>query len=108
MSTGEAEFHAATKAAAEALAVQAYLRDLGWDTQIRLEVDASAAKAMASRQGLGKVRHLQVRFLWLQDMVQGGVIRIQKVRGKLNPADVLTKSLPQAVMASLLGLVGIT
>ena len=91
LSSGEAEFYAAGKAASEALYARAVLKDLGWPLQVRLIVDASAAQGMASRQGVGKVRHLEVRYLWLQDLVKSGTVRISKVWGKLNPADVLTK-----------------
>ena len=33
-------------------------------------IDSSAAKGIASRRGLGKVRHIEVHQLWLQDKVQ--------------------------------------
>ena len=33
----------------------------------RLHVDSSSAKAMSERRGVGKSRHTQARYLWLQD-----------------------------------------
>ena len=36
-----------------------------------LQVDAKAAVGIIGRQGLGKVRHLDVSFLWLQAAVRG-------------------------------------
>ncbi len=65
-------------------------KDLGWDESIRLFVDSSVAKAIVSRLGLGKVRHLDVRFLWMQGMVSRGRISLHKVAGEENPADLLT------------------
>ena len=56
MSSGEAEFYAAIRGASEGLGLVALLRDLGWDASFRLWVDSSAAKAIASRAGLGKLR----------------------------------------------------
>jgi hypothetical protein len=91
LSSGEAEFYAAGKAASEALYARAVMKDLGWIMRVRVIVDASAALGMASRQGVGKVRHLEVRYLGPQDLVKSGAVRISKVWGKLNPADVLTK-----------------
>ena len=46
---------------------------------------------MASRGGLGKVRHLEVRHIWVQELIQEKKIKLIKVNGKTNPADVLTK-----------------
>jgi hypothetical protein len=60
MSSGEAEYYAMVKAAAEALAIQALAKDLGYSMKIRLWVDSTAAQAIVSRIGLGKVRHMEV------------------------------------------------
>ena len=102
LSSGEAEYYAIVKAAAEALGIQALAADLGWQVRIRLKVDSSAAKAMASRSGIGKVRHLETKFLWVQDAVSRRRFTLQKVPGKINPADVLTKPMAQVLMRSLL------
>jgi len=90
-SSGEAEYYALVRAASEALGMQSIMRDLGWDCKIRLLVDSSAAKSIASRTGLGKLRHLEIKFLWLQECVRRGKVVLSKVRGDINPADVLTK-----------------
>jgi len=90
-SSGEAEYYALVRAASEALGMQAIMRDLGWFCKIRLLVDSSAAKSIASRTGLGKLRHLEIKFLWLQECVRRGKVVLSKVRGDINPADVLTK-----------------
>ena len=59
--------------------------------KIRIRTDASAAKGIAIRKGLGKVRHIEVNQLWLQDRVAAGEIEIMKVKGEINWADALTK-----------------
>jgi len=71
--------------------MKSIMSDLGWDCKIRLLVDSSAAKSIASRTGLGKLRHLEIKFLWLQECVRRGKVVVSKVRGEVNPADVLTK-----------------
>ena len=53
------------KGAIEGLGMQTLARDLGWKLSLRMHVDSSAAKAIASRQGIGTIRHLEVRHLWL-------------------------------------------
>ena len=56
--------------------------------------DSSACKGICQRTGLGKIRHIDVALLWLQDLVRKGRIRMGKIPGKENPADLLTKYLP--------------
>jgi len=82
--------------------MQSIMHDLGWYCKIRLLVDSSAAKSIASRTGLGKLRHLEIQFLWLQECVRRGKVVLSKVRGDINPADVLTKPKSLEDMRSLL------
>ena len=37
------------------------------------------------------MRHIEVKWLWLQREVAGGKIRLRKILGTTNPADVCTK-----------------
>ena len=55
--------------------------------------DASAAIGICRRKGLGKVRHLATADLWIQDKIKEKDLRLEKVLGKDNPADLLTKYL---------------
>ena len=59
--------------------------------KIVLKLDSASAKAIAERQGCGKLRHIHIRLLWLQDEVLAGTLRMVKVGGHHNPADVATK-----------------
>ena len=65
--------------------------EMGIKVRIRVSTDASAAKGIASRRGLGKIRHIEVHQLWVQDKVANGEIEVRKVDGKANLADMLTK-----------------
>ena len=56
-----------------------------------LKTDSSAAKGIANRTGLGKVRHVEVARLWLQDKVRNSEINAVKVKGTENIADAWTK-----------------
>ena len=62
---------------------------------IRLKTDASAAKGIATRRGMGKVRHIEVNQLWLQADVARGDIKVEKINGVKNIADKLTKYVPK-------------
>ena len=76
-----------------ALGLQSYLRDLGIEVDVVLESDSNAAKAFAGRQGLGKQRHVQTRYLWIQHQVATGAIKINKIKTDHNVSDILTRVL---------------
>ncbi len=92
-SSAEAELFSLTKGAATALGMISTAHDLGMRVDAKIHSDASAAIAIAQRQGLGKLRHLKVQFLWIQERIRRGDLAVQKVPGKDNPADLLTKHL---------------
>ena len=98
LSSGEAEYHAALKGASAALGFQSMLRDLGLQASITLYTDSSAARGIIHRAGLGKLRHLETGYLWLQAAVKAKKLQVRKVLGTENPADLLTKHLSAADM----------
>jgi hypothetical protein len=73
------------------MGVKSLLQDLGVKVTIKLHVDSSSAKSMMSRLGIGRVRHLETRMLWIQQLVRDGAICVKWIKGVDNPADVLTK-----------------
>ena len=42
---------------------------------------------------MGKVRHIETKYLWVQDLVKDGRLKLLKVKGTENPADIGTKHL---------------
>jgi hypothetical protein len=62
-------------------------------TEVNAATDSSAAKSFVSRRGLGKMKHIEIRDLWLQEEVLKGFVEVMKVRGTENPADLMTKYL---------------
>jgi hypothetical protein len=93
LSSAEAELIAAVRGAAEGLAARSLAEDLGSECKLRVHVDSSAAIGICKRSGIGKIRHLDTRLLWIQDLVRNGTIGIMKVAGIDNPADLMTKYL---------------
>ena len=63
--------------------------------------DSTAAKGTASRVGIGKIKHLDTGWLWIQDVVRAGVVTLKKIHGTVNPADLLTKPKSAAEAARL-------
>ena len=90
-SSCEAEYIAATTAASEANHIQALFLACGQHVNIHLRSDSSGAIGVASRRGVQRLRHLDVRFLWLQAETANKNIRISKVRGPVNVADANTE-----------------
>ena len=71
-SSGEAEYYGMVKGASNGFGISGMLRDSGVDIGVTIRTDSSAAKGIASRRGLGKVRHIELAQLWLQDQVARG------------------------------------
>ena len=67
--TGESEYYALVRGGSTALGIQSLLQDLGLDLPAVVESDSNLAKGTVSRTGLGKERHIQTRYLWLQERV---------------------------------------
>ena len=63
-----------------------------------MRVDATASKAIASRRGVGRVRHLHTQVLWVQEAVARRELTIVEVPGVESPADMGTKHLAQKEM----------
>ena len=97
-SSGEAEFYALAKSASRALGAVDMAADMAKVVKPRVRVDATASKAIASRRGVGRVRHLHAQVLWVQEAVARRELTILKVMGIENPADMGTKYLPQKEM----------
>ena len=92
LSSGEAEYYGCVRAASHGLGIKSMLADLGVEgKRLRVKTDASVAKSLAARRGLGGIRHIEVNQLWLQEKVNNGTIEVEKVKGETNRADVLTK-----------------
>ena len=91
LSSGEAEFAGVIRGAGQGLGYQALLRDLGVQAPLRVWTDSSAAIGICTRQGSGKLRHLDTHTLWIQQAVRTSRVDLRKVLGEENPADLLTK-----------------
>ena len=98
LSSGEAEYYAIVKGASVGLGLKAMLGELNVDTDLTLKTDASAAVGISMRRGLGKVRHIDVTQLWVQEKIAQKVFRICKVNTTENLSDALTKGISQDEM----------
>ena len=61
--------------------------------------DSNVGKSIVSRFGASrKTKHVELRFLYVQELVASGMVRVKKVLGTLNPADILTKYVPKETL----------
>ena len=95
LSSAEAELHAASYGAMQLKGLKSLSQDVGLEFKLNVHIDASAAIGIIRRQGLGKLRHIEVRDLWLQQEVKDKKIHLFKVESWCNPADLGTKALSQ-------------
>ena len=56
---------------------------------------------------LGKIRHLDVQYLWMQGCIRQNQILVEKVKGQENMADILTKYVSSDLMAKHIKSMGI-
>ena len=54
------------KGATEGLGIQSMMKDMGYDMELEVNIDSSSAIGICSRSGLGKIRHMYVKELWVQ------------------------------------------
>jgi hypothetical protein len=107
LSSGEAEFYALVEGASRALGVEALMDDMGMKGEVNLWSDSSAGRSISLRKGTGKMRHLQVKYLWLQDATFEKRVKVHKVKGTENPADVATKFLTATEMQEVIRKFGV-
>jgi hypothetical protein len=98
LSSGEAELVAAVKMSTELIGMLQLAEDWGIKLEGKVFVDSSAAIGMVNRQGCGKMRHVRVGLLWIQEKSEEGELDFKKVAGEENPGDLMTKHLGQKVI----------
>ena len=94
LSSAEAELVALGKLAMEVIGIRTMCEEWCMSSPEQtsdLFADASAALCIAKRQGAGKMRHINVKSLWLQAKEVQKVLKYCKIKGEDNPADGLTK-----------------
>ena len=90
LSSGEAELNASVKGGAESLCVSRVLESIGQTVTIRHWCDSSAARGILQRSGVGKLKHLQTKQLWLQELVKSAIMSTYRIPRDANASDCLT------------------
>ena len=93
LSSAEAELYGLVRASAETMGLISMYKDFGTQMNGVVLGDASAALAIVDPRGLGKLRHLDTNYLWIQEKAAEGDLNFKKVAGVDNGADLFTKTL---------------
>ena len=93
LSSEEADYYGVVRGTGIALGIRALYSDIGLSLPIRVWTDSTAALGIGSRQGLGKLRHLECHSLCVQQRLRRKEFRLLKLDGEVNPADLFTKHL---------------
>ena len=94
LSNGEAELYAIGQRVSEALFLRSMLLEAKLAKKINMiaHTGSIAGKSMATRFGTGKkTKHVELRFLYMQNLEQMGLLRLAKIDGTRNPADLMIK-----------------
>ena len=81
--SGEAELYAMGSAASECLHVRNFLLEGRFCKQVKIYIntDSTAAKSIASRYGVTRrTRHIELKYLFLQQLLKADLININKIR----------------------------
>ena len=107
LSSAESELHAMVSGCCDGLFIKrcaefvfsAQVQHFQW-------TDNSAARQLAARQGVGRIRHLSSKILWIQQEVLAGNVIVGQVPTILNLSDVGTKVLTKSRLYALMFEVG--
>ena len=118
LSSGEAEVYAASSSACDSVLLSRILNyATGMSIMVHHLMDSAAARGILRRQGVGRIRHLSCRILWLQELVKCSRVfkketdpdfsplahDVAAISGAKNLADLRTKRLGKQRLLELMG-----
>ena len=80
LSSGEAEFYGIVRAVATSKQTSQILEQIGMQSEVTIASDSSAARGICTRTGSGKVRHLSIKELWIQESYRKKRVPVGVVR----------------------------
>ncbi len=93
----------------EALAARSLLSEvLGEEFKIVVHPDSTAARAMALRSGPGRVKHVELKMMFIQELVKAKIVEVRKIGTLHDPADLLAKPVDQTTLERLLWSTGVS
>lgn len=115
LSSCESELYAANSTMSESLYLYQLLKWLVSDpcevnsdiVRQKLYVDSSSAQSFIQRAGLGRMKHISVRMMYLQQLLRKHCFQLCRIPTKFNPSDLNTKRLSKERRLFLGKLIGL-
>ena len=92
LSSGEAEFYGIVRAVETSKQTSQILEQTGTQLEVTIASDSSPARGICTWTGSGKVRHLAIKELWIQEAYRMKEFHLVSVDTLLNWADIGTKA----------------
>ena len=108
MSSCEAEYIAMASGVSEAMYVKRLIEFL-WGKCAGVDVfcDSSSARQLGKKKGVGSIRHLDLKTLFVQRFYEEKLIDIKPIAGTRNPADILTKAVGRETLVKYFEFLGL-
>ena len=87
LSSAEAEGHPLGSGAYEGLFICAVAKELGVELKLTLHSDSTATLSQHTKLGLGRMKHVELRFLFVKDLLKRERLTLSKIPATENPAD---------------------
>ena len=110
LSSAEAELYAINTGATEALHIRSFLTEALTQKKVNIKIytDSSSGKSIATRIGSSKkAKHIELKHLFIPQLVLNDIVRIVKINTLANPADIFTKHVATETLLRHLTEVGI-
>ena len=91
LSSAEAQLYVLKTGVAEGMVTKHLLQELGHEVILMNHVDSQSAKAWASKRGLGRMKHVMLKYMYVQDVVEKKLTNHAYINTKQNKADLMTK-----------------
>ena len=104
LSSGESEFYGLVSGECQMLGVASTARDWGLFPSKEVTMDASAGIAMGNRRGLGRAKHVDTQYHWVQERTAKKEFRLKKEGTDRMLADVLTKAVEEKMTTAMKGM----
>ena len=93
LSSAEAELYALATGSVEGMVTKQLLKELGSEVTLMNHVDGQSAKAWASKRRLGRMKHVMLKYVFVQDVVDRKPTTLAQDNTESNKADLRTKCL---------------
>ena len=108
LSSAEAEYYAVGTGIIEAQCIHHILSEIGTDVSINIHTDSTSGKSFCERLGVGRMKHIEIKYLFIQAMVKERQVVIKQINTLHNPGDIGTKHLPPSTLTYLMSIIKCT